>query len=207
MYKTEQENFWASSFGEEYVDRNISEEYVISSIRLFADIFKHCAKVQSIIEFGANIGLNIKAIRQLMPFSRISAIEINKKAVKMLSEIDRGGGQIFHSSILNVKLKQEYDFAFTKGVLIHVNPNELQNVYGKLYECVKPGGYIMIAEYYNPTPVVVEYKGNKDKLFKRDFAGELMDKYSDVELIDYGFMYHRKNYCDDMNWFLMRKNR
>jgi spore coat polysaccharide biosynthesis protein SpsF len=65
----------------------------------------------------------------------------------------------------------------------------------------------MVAEYYNPTPVVVEYRGHKDKLFKRDFAGELMDKYPNLELIDFGFTYHRKGWNDDINWFLMKKTK
>jgi len=43
-------------------------------------------------------------------------------------------------------------------------------------------------------------------LFKRDFAGELMDNFP-VELVDYGFQYHRDVFpADDVTWFLMRKN-
>ena len=34
-------------------------------------------------------------------------------------------------------------------------------------------------------------EGHSDKLFKRDFAGELMDKYTDLILKDYGFAYKR----------------
>ena len=45
--------------------------------------------------------------------------------------------------------------------------------------------FILIAEYYNPTPVEVSYRGHNGKLFKRDFAGEMMKKYSDLKLIDY----------------------
>lgn len=152
--------------------------------------------------------MNIKAIKQLLPFAKISAIEINKKACEELDKIDMGGGgEIFNDSVLNVNLVCKYDFAFIKGVLIHLNPDELHNVYNRLYECVKLNGYIMIAEYYNPTPVMVEYRGYKDKLFKRDFAGELMDKYPSLELLDYGFTYRRKSLNDDMNWFLMKKNK
>ncbi|MDR0581227.1 MAG: hypothetical protein LBG04_03910 [Holosporaceae bacterium] len=205
MYKTEQENFWAGDFGDEYAERNSCPEQLASNVSFFAGIFKRCNELRSLIEFGANVGMNIKSIRMLLPFSRISAIEINKGACSELRKIELLGGEVFNNSILNVVLRKEYDFAFTKGVLIHIDPNELQNAYGKLYGCVRPGGYIMVAEYYNPTPVVVEYRGNKDKLFKRDFAGELMDKYSDLELVDYGFAYHRDGWNSDSNWFLMRK--
>ena len=67
--------------------------------------------------------------------------------------------------------------------------------------------YILIAEYYNQTPIMIDYRGNKDRLFKRDFAGEILDKYPDLKLIDYGFFYNRdSNFkVDDINWFLMEK--
>ena len=47
----------------------------------------------------------------------------------------------------------------------------------------------------------------KWKLFKRDFAGELLDAFPSLDLVDYGFVYHRDpNFPqDDMNWFLLEK--
>jgi spore coat polysaccharide biosynthesis protein SpsF len=90
-------------------------------------------------------------------------------------------------------------------VLIHINPDRLQDVYDLLYKTSRR--YICLAEYYNPTPVKVDYRGHKNKLFKRDFAGEMLDRFKDLELLDYGFVYHRDNNFpqDDLNWFLLRK--
>ena len=67
--------------------------------------------------------------------------------------------------------------------------------------------YICLIEYYNPTPVEVPYRGEREKLFKRDFAGELLDTYPDLRLCAYGFQYHRdSNFpMDDVNWFLLEK--
>ena len=67
--------------------------------------------------------------------------------------------------------------------------------------------YICIAEYYNPTPVEVPYRGHQNKMFKRDFAGEMLDKFQDLRLLDYGFVYHRDTQFpqDDVNWFLLEK--
>ena len=92
-----------------------------------------------------------------------------------------------------------------KTVLIHINPDYLDRVYELLYTTAKK--YIVLAEYYNPSPVSVVYRGNEDRLFKRDFAGEMLDKYGDLELVDYGFAYHRDNQFpqDDITWFLLRK--
>jgi pseudaminic acid biosynthesis-associated methylase len=112
---------------------------------------------------------------------------------------------IYNQSILEFNILSQWDMVFTKGVLIHINPNELQCVYQKMYDASKR--YILVAEYYNPTPVEVAYRGYGSKLFKRDFAGEIMDKYPDLSLVDYGFTYHRDNSFahDDVNWFLMKK--
>ena len=97
------------------------------------------------------------------------------------------------------------ELSLIKGVLIHINPDLLQQVYEILYKLTKR--YLFVAEYYNPTPVTVTYRGNKDKLFKRDFAGEIMDQYADLLLVDYGFTYHRDPAFpqDDITWFLLEK--
>ena len=91
------------------------------------------------------------------------------------------------------------------GVSIHINPDYLDKVYKVLYK--SSNKYILINEYYNPKPVMIEYRGYKDRLFKRDFAGEILDSFSDLNLVDYGFVYHRDNYFpnDDTTWFLLQK--
>ena len=78
-------------------------------------------------------------------------------------------------------------------------------VYEKLYNASHK--YILVCEYYNPSPVSIPYRGHSDRLFKRDFAGEMLDTYSDLRLVDYGFAYKRDNSCpqDDITWFLMEK--
>ena len=78
-------------------------------------------------------------------------------------------------------------------------------VYEKLYKA--SSRYILIAEYYNPSPIAISYRGHQDRLFKRDFAGEFLDIYSDVTLVDYGFSYHRDSAFpqDDITWFLIKK--
>jgi spore coat polysaccharide biosynthesis protein SpsF len=64
-----------------------------------------------------------------------------------------------------------------------------------------------VCEYYNPTPVEVTYRGHEQALFKRDFAGEMLDAFPELTLVDYGFTYHRdpKFPLDDSTWFLMEK--
>lgn len=203
-YKTEQENFWAGQFGDSYIERNRSRDIFASNIALFSKILSHTQKIKSIIEFGANIGLNLKALDLLLPQAELSAIEINEKAVKEMKKINNL--KVYHQSLLNFSVDYKRDFVFTKGVLIHLNPDYLAEVYETLYKT--SNRYICLIEYYNPTPVEVNYRGHEGKLFKRDFAGEMLDKYSDLKLINYGFVYHRDNIfkLDDATWFLREKN-
>ncbi|GMM86030.1 pseudaminic acid biosynthesis-associated methylase [Pseudoalteromonas sp. MTN2-4] len=203
-YKTEQESFWAGEFGKEYINRNNAEEAIATNIALFSNIFKSTNSISSVIEFGANIGINLQAIKQLLPSVDVSAVEINPEAVKLLkSKISPK--KISHCSILDYNADQLFDLVLIKGVLIHLEPEELPNVYSKLYESADK--YICIAEYYNPTPIEVPYRGFSKKLFKRDFAGEILDMYPNLELVDYGFVYHRDNNFkqDDLTWFLLEK--
>lgn len=202
-YKTEQEEFWSGSFGDEYIDRN-KEGIINKNIELFSSILRHTRGITSCIEFGANIGLNLQAIRYLIPGIQCSAIEINHKAASKLKEWGKDI-EVFEESILNYKVKKMYDLVLIKGVLIHINPSELGGVYQKLYD--SSSKYICIAEYYNPVPVMVEYRGNSNRLFKRDFCGEFMDRFPNVKLIDYGFRYHRDNNFpqDDITYFLLEK--
>ncbi len=208
MFKTEQEQFWAGEFGNDYIDRNKSYSIISSNIALFAEIFgKNMSGngVNSIIEFGSNIGMNLRAINMIKPEMNLGAIEINERACDILKESFQDKIKVYQSSILECDIEETYDIVLIKGVLIHINPDELDTVYQKLYECANK--YIIISEYYNPTPAVIEYRGEKNKLFKRDFAGDMLDKYPNLKLVDYGFKYHRDNMfpMDDLTWFLLEK--
>jgi spore coat polysaccharide biosynthesis protein SpsF len=102
-------------------------------------------------------------------------------------------------------LLSSWDLTLIKGVLIHLNPEVLPTVYDKLVKSC--GRYLLVAEYYNPSPVAIPYRGHTDRLFKRDFAGEIMSQHPQMQLLDYGFAYKRDpNFPqDDITWFLMEK--
>lgn len=202
-YITEQEAMWAGEFGNAYIDRNSNYNIVAANIMMFSKILSCTNNVHSVMEFGANIGLNLIAIRALLPHVELAAIELNKKAYDKLKKIE--GIKAYNQSILDFKPADKNDFVLVKGVLIHVNPGMLGIVYDLVYNTSRK--YILIAEYYNQTPVSVDYRGHKNMLFKRDFAGEMLDKFDDLKLVHYGFTYHRDNNSefDDINWFLLEK--
>ena len=203
-FQTPQEQFWASSFGDEYSKRNTGEQIVASNTALFAKILSRAGSISSVIEFGANIGLNLQALKKLLPDASMAAVEINEYALAQISKLP-GVKEIYGESLLRFSYGKTYDLVLIKGVLIHVGPEALDQAYSVLYQ--SSCRYICLVEYYNPVPVMVPYRGHREMLFKRDFAGEMLDRYSDLKLVDYGFQYHRDSNFpqDDLTWFLLEK--
>lgn len=201
-YITKQENIWSGEFGNTYVDRNTADRLHASSLAFFSRVLARAPGTRSAVELGANVGANLRALAALVPGIDLSAVEINARAVEAL--LAWGGCTVHHASLLDID-PTPADIAFTRGVLIHIDPERLGDAYDRLYKAARR--YILVAEYYNPSPVSIEYRGEKDILFKRDFAGELMDLHRDLSLVDYGFVYHRDpNFPqDDITWFLMEK--
>ncbi len=202
-WKTEHEAFWSGAFGDDYVDRNRGEAVAAGRTHLFSNALRRAGPVASAIEFGPNVGLNLVALRRLLPAVELAAIEINAKAVASLRQID--GVEVHHGSILDRHVTRTYDLAFCSGVLIHIDPEALPLVYANLHAASHR--LILLAEYYSPAPVAIPCRGHADRLFKRDFAGDLLDRFPDLRLVDYGFQYHRDpNFpADDLNWFLLEK--
>jgi pseudaminic acid biosynthesis-associated methylase len=201
-YSTEQESFWAGDFGTEYTDRNRGALLHAGNLSFFSKIVEHTRDVTSVLELGANRGMNLQALKALLPEANLAGVEINAEAAQIL---EIAGFKAYQGSILDFQIDHVRDLTFTKGVLIHINPDALPKVYDLLHAASKR--YVLVAEYYNPVPVEVTYRGHMGKLFKRDFAGELLERHKDLRLVEYGFLYRRDPVFpqDDITWFLMEK--
>ena len=204
MYTTAQEQFWADEFGDQYILRNDSPQQLAAKTAVFAGILSHTEGVDSVVEFGCNIGLNLCALSHLVPDIYIRAIEINPTAAET-ARLRLPQATITTGSILDYEIATASDLAFTCGVMIHLNPDILPAVYHKL--AAASSRYVLIAEYYNPSPVTINYRGHADRLFKRDFAGDFMEAHPEYKLVDYKFMYRKSPIFpqDDITWFLLRK--
>lgn len=197
------EKFWTGEFGDEYQRRQKEQARgnIPANTAFFAKVLSSTHDVQRVIELGCGTGQNLVAINRLLPHAALLGVEINENAAKEVPF------SVVKQSILDVNpnMVKSADLVFTKGVLIHIDPDELYRVYDVLYRCSRR--YVLIAEYFNPTPTEVNYRGNTGVLWKRDFAGELMDTYPDLRLVDYGFTWARDpNFPQDsVTWFLMEK--
>lgn len=200
--RTPQEEFWSGKFGDEYIGRNRGDADLAANLRLFSLALRAAGRIDSCVELGANVGMNLRALKLLYPQIRLAAVEINARAA---AELRTHVQHVAECSIFDWEPAEPVDLSLIKTVLIHINPELLPEVYDRLYRASRR--YILICEYYNPTPVEISYRGHSERLFKRDFAGEIMDCYADLRLLDYGFAYRHDPVFlfDDQSWFLLEK--
>lgn len=202
MEANSQEFAWANNFGDEYTKRSPGDPE--SNHALFAEIFEGMdGWINSAVEFGCGTGANLKAL-EMLGIPDLAGVDINREAILEASRrVPRAQYRLtsVHDWYPPV---ESWDLAFTKGFLIHIPPDQLPDVYAKIYMASKR--WILLCEYYNPVPVEVPYRGQNGMLWKRDFAGDMLERWKDLQLLSYGFSYRRDPYPqDDITWFLMGK--
>jgi pseudaminic acid biosynthesis-associated methylase len=202
----EQQAFWKETYTDEYMKRNSNFDFDLA-IEAWNIILKKADKesINSVLECGSNIGRNINFLNTVLPNAKKSIIEIAVDPYNFITtqyKIDLS----FNGSILESNFEKEsFDLVFTNGVLIHIHPDEVINNMRKMYEYSKK--YIIVSEYFNRTPTMIEYRGEMNKLFKSDFGKTFMENF-DVKLIDYGFLWghvYDNAGFDDVTFWLFEK--
>ena len=108
------------------------------------------------------------------------------------------------TSLLDYAPSRQWDLSFSKEALIHLPPQALPTVCDKFVAAFSR--YVMVCEYYNPSPVEVPYRSQEHALFKRDFSGEILDAHTRACVG--GLWVHLpsrpQHPLDDSTWFLMK---
>jgi len=198
---------WRGEFGEAYIERNLATpERVRQRAAALSQIFVHIedAPPHSVVEVGANVGLNLRALQTFLA-AELIAVEPNGKARKILATDGVVPGEkIFDGTADQLPLADaSADLVLTSTVLIHVPDESLEASYREIYRVARR--YILCLEYFSPTAVTIQYRGHDDMLFKRDYGGLWLDWYPDLEFIADGFFWKRTTGLDNVNWWLFRK--
>jgi spore coat polysaccharide biosynthesis protein SpsF len=158
-------------------------------------------EVHSILECGCNIDF----LEKVLPKATKSVVEISKPAFEFVTKRHKLANA-FNGPIEESSIDATFDLVFKIGVLINVHPDNLLKIMGKMFDC--SCRYILIGEYFNRTPVMIEYQGEQNRLFRRDFGKLFIENFT-VELVDYRFLWghiYDKAGFDDITWWLFRKS-
>jgi len=202
VLKEDCENFWKGDFGLQYTNRN-DLELLPSILRTWVSILERTdGDISSVFEFGTNSGLNLDALSMLLPKTSLNGVEINSYACEIANN---KGYNVRNSSFYNLDISQKFDLVFTYTVLIHVPPDNLEEIYKKIFNLSSK--YILVCEYFSRDPVEVNYRGHEGRLYKRDFASELINMFPSLKLLDYRFIWRNDKLFqeDDITYFLFMK--
>lgn len=205
-YNSDQEKYWAEQYAVNYIKKNEAFDHSLGAKAWKIMLAKIENNISSLLECGCNIGRNIEQLNRVIPKSQKSIIEISEPAYNFVTQ-KYAFSQKFHGPLIDSNFKaKSFDLVFTMGVLIHINPDQLLDHMEKMFNYSSK--YILIGEYFNRTPVSIEYQGESDRLFKRDF-GKLFIESFDCKLVDYGFLWghiYDTAGFDDVTWWLFEKS-
>lgn len=163
--------------------------------------------IYSVLDCGSNLGRNIGFLKdkRLLPNAKFTALDINQGALDILS-MSFPDVETECANLIDFKPSSLYDLVFTSGVLIHINPTNLDRVFDVLMASTKQ--FLVINEYFNRTPVEIKYRGLDGLLWKMDFGSHFQD-YSGWEVVSYGFLWGREfdsaGFDDTTYWIFRRK--
>jgi pseudaminic acid biosynthesis-associated methylase len=196
-------DLWRGQFGNEYTARNTSA--TLGARWQLWTMLLPLVECRSILEVGANTGLNLQAIGDLTD-AELYATEPNEMAREELCDW-LPATHVFADTADSLGLPDRHcDLVFTCGVLIHVPPDKLLKSAQEIHRVSRR--YIICAEYFAPSEEMVPYRGHNNALWRRDYGSLFLDNFSDLRCVAAPvFAWKRLTGLDNLTIWIMEKGR
>ena len=197
---TRLEQLWAGQFGNEYVDRNIDAYGRRGQfwLPLLAEL-----KPENVLELGCNVGGNLEWVVQCVDPSRITGVDINAKALRLLEQ-RVPGVRALHAPARDLPVADRaVDLVFTMGVLMHQPDETLEKVMSEMVRTSRK--WVFCGEYCDTDPAEVHDVDLQGALFPRDY-GSLFEELFAIELrlVRQGYL-GREDGWDGVTWWLFER--
>ncbi len=187
---TQQEQAWSGEHGNSYNVRNphfasdldilYQENYGITRTSLNEEFLADIPKSAKILEVGCNVGSQLHCLQE-MGFIGLVGVDINRQALEV-SKKNLIGIDVMLASAFELPFKDNYfDLVFTSGVLIHLSPKDIKKALKEIVRVSKK--HILGFEYFDEEYLEVEYRGQKDLLWKTNFAKLYTDNFQELKLL------------------------
>ena len=196
-------------FGQAYIERNKpTRDTHFARVDMFSRILAHCDHgPSSILEVGANVGNNIQVLNEISG-ARLYATEPNLEARCQLVQsgylrsVDISGNP---AGAMTDFADNSIDLVFTSGVLIHLNPEfDLKPAMQEILRVARR--YVLAIEYFSDKPEMIIYRGEPDRLWKRDFGKLYLESFPTLMPVAQGFEWRETTGLDNLTWWLFRKD-
>ena len=186
----EQEQFWAGEFGDSYTQRNRINW--LQRVPFWTGIL-YLTGANTVLEVGANVGWNLLALRIVKPSIFMHGIDVNEGAVKQARSMELN--VVYSETII---WKNSYDLAFTAGCLIHIGPGQIEKTMEQVI--THSAKYILAVEYAADKEEEIEYRGHRNKLWKRPYGKLYQDM--GLKLVETGELPKDSGFDDCTYWLL-----
>lgn len=209
MKETEQIQQWSGEFGKQYTDRNFMTldemenlwigNYGFSRSHMNEKFLRNIPLDVKILEVGSNIGNQLLCL-QKTGFTNLYGIELQSYAVE-ISKSRTKNINIIQGSAFDIPYKDGYfDIVFTSGLLIHIAPQDINNVLDEIYRCAKR--FIWGAEYYFERYINVPYREKNALMWKGNFSKMYLERFINLHLVKEVFMKYLKDDNVDVMYLL-----
>ena len=159
--------------------KEYTEENIVKIAKEQSNFIYHIALTlgaKKICEAGCNIGNNLKGF----PTSQqVYGFDMSKHALEKAKK-KHPSFQFKEGNLNNIPFEDEsFDLVFTRGVLIHIHNDDLDNILKELFRVSKK--WIFNLEYFGEDGKMINWKRGKDLLWYRN----MKERWSnfDVEII------------------------
>ncbi|MFA4946766.1 MAG: pseudaminic acid biosynthesis-associated methylase [Candidatus Micrarchaeia archaeon] len=209
---TKQEREWQGDFGAGYTDRNpssgseVNELYAkrfgVTRTAMNGRFLAAVPKDARILEVGTNTGSQLVVLNE-MGFTDLSGVEISDYALNKAKQIIPSA-KLSNASALSLPFEDNFfDLVFTSGVLIHIAPADLPRALDEISRVSKK--WVWGFEYYSPKPTEIEYRGNRDLLWKNDFKRTYLERRPELRLVENARYAYKDNSGNEDEMFLLEK--
>ena len=208
-----QMDVWEGNFGKNYTKRNLSSlkemnaEYIknfgISRSNINKRFLDGLDRSIRILEVGTNVGNKLVCLQQ-MGFTNLYGIELQQDAVEKAKTRTRHIN-IIQGSSFDIPFKDGFfDLVFTSGLLIHIPPNDLKDVFSEMVRVSRK--YIWGMECFAPQYTAVQYHGKVNLFWKTDFVRIFLSDFKIFKCVKEEKFIYKNDGNVDMMYLLKRKH-
>jgi len=190
------EELWSGDFGDGYVERNAGAGDARGPF--WASLLDRYP-ARRILEVGCNVGANLQ---HLVGEDRdIWGVDVNRTAIAQLHDrLPEVGGGWGTARDLPFR-DRRFDLVFTVAVLIHQPEDALALAMAELVRCSRH--WVLAIEYVADATTVVDYRGQTDAFFKRDYGRIFTSLFPDAHIVQQGELSKADGFDDGLGYWVV----
>jgi SAM-dependent methyltransferase len=203
-----QQDFWSGVFGDEYNGFADHVRWEMSTGMKLTPLMADCLSVattdMSVMDYGCGDGLMLTILKNLN-FKHVSGVDINAKQIEKCREKYKEFD--FTCSSVEDFEPKKHDISLHSGLLIHMNPNALDDVMRKIYE--NTNKFIIGKELSTPLPEDIGDRSRDPmwhgKIFTRRWMKKWKQLYPDLHVIKHKLINSRQSGQLETEVFVLQK--